>query len=67
MNPQKNRILGLGTVGSARNVLARNREEITRRAGRESRSCKPRARFKKPRACPHGRHRAVSDPYEIVA
>ena len=61
-------ILGLGTVGCGTiNVLARNREEITRRAGREIKVVQASARdLKKPRPCPTDGIQLVADSYEIV-
>jgi homoserine dehydrogenase len=62
MKPAKIGILGLGTVGCGTiNVLARNREEITRRAGREIKVVQASARdLKKPRQC-------ATDGIELVA
>ncbi len=61
-------ILGLGTVGCGTvNVLARNREEITRRAGRDIRITQAAARDpSKPRACPLAGIELVRDPSAIV-
>src|SRR6266566_6120432 len=61
-------ILGLGTVGCGTiNVLARNREEIARRAGREIKVVQASARdLKKSRPCPTDGIQLVSDPYAIV-
>lgn len=68
MNPAKIGILGLGTVGGGTvNVLARNREEITRRAGREIKVIQASARdLEKQRPCPTDGIKLVGDPYEIV-
>jgi homoserine dehydrogenase len=68
MKPAKIGILGLGTVGSGTvNVLARNREEITRRAGREIKVVQASARdLKKQRACPMDGIELVDDPHAIV-
>ncbi len=68
MNPAKIGILGLGTVGCGTvNVLGRNREEITRRAGREIKVIQASARdLKKQRPCPMEGIKLVGDPYEIV-
>ncbi len=68
MNSAKIGILGLGTVGCGTiNVLARNREEITRRAGREIKVVKASARdLKKARPVAIGGFDLVSDSYEIV-
>jgi len=61
-------ILGLGTVGCGTiNVLARNREEISRRAGREIKVVQASARdLKKQRLCPTDGIKLVTDSYEIV-
>ena len=54
MDPVKIGLLGLGTVGGGTvNVLARNREEIARRAGRAIEVVHASARdLGKPRICP---------------
>lgn len=61
-------ILGLGTVGCGTiNVLARNAEEISRRAGRRIEVVQASARdLDKKRACPTAGIRLVQDPHEIV-
>jgi len=68
MNFAKIGILGLGTVGCGTiSVLARNREEITRRAGREIKVVMASARdLKKPRACATDGFKLVADSHEIV-
>jgi homoserine dehydrogenase len=68
MQPVKIGILGLGTVGCGTvSVLARNAQEISRRAGREIRIAQASARdLKKKRACPMDGIQLVQDPYEVV-
>jgi len=68
MKPARIGILGLGTVGCGTiNVLARNREEITRRAGREIKVVQASARdLKKARPCPTNGIELVADSYAIV-
>ncbi|MCR4301963.1 MAG: homoserine dehydrogenase [Sulfuricaulis sp.] len=68
MKPVKIGILGLGTVGGGTvSVLARNAQEITRRAGREIRIAQASARdLKKKRSCPMDGIQLVQDPSEIV-
>ncbi len=68
MKPVKIGILGLGTVGCGTvTVLARNREEITRRAGREMRIVQASARdLKKKRPCATTGIQLVPDAREIV-
>jgi homoserine dehydrogenase len=68
MKPVKIGILGLGTVGCGTvSVLARNAQEISRRAGREIRIAQASARdLKKKRACPMDGIQLVQDPYEVV-
>jgi homoserine dehydrogenase len=68
MKPVKIGILGLGTVGCGTvSVLARNAQEISRRAGREIRIAQAAARdLKKKRACPMEGIQLVQDPYEVV-
>lgn len=68
MKPVKIGILGLGTVGCGTvSVLARNAQEITRRAGREIRIAQASARdLKKKRSCPMDGIQLVKDPQEIV-
>ena len=68
MQPVKIGILGLGTVGCGTvSVLARNREEIARRAGREIRIIQASARdLKKKRPCATEGIQLVQDAREIV-
>ncbi len=68
MKPVKIGILGLGTVGCGTvNVLARNGQEIARRAGREISIVQASARdLGKKRPCSTGGIRLVQDPHEIV-
>ena len=68
MDPVKIGILGLGTVGSGTvNVLARNADEIQRRAGRGIRVVAAAARdLKRKRNCPTEDIRLTADPLEIV-
>jgi len=68
MQPVKIGILGLGTVGCGTvAVLARNREEITRRAGREIRIVQASARdLKKKRPCATAGIELVADAHAIV-
>ncbi len=68
MQPVKIGILGLGTVGCGTvTVLARNREEIARRAGREMRIVQASARdLKKKRPCATGDIQLVADARAIV-
>ncbi len=68
MRPVKIGILGLGTVGCGTvTVLARNREEIARRAGREMRIVQASARdLKKKRPCATGDIQLVADARAIV-
>ncbi len=68
MEPVKIGILGLGTVGSGTvNVLARNADEISRRAGREIRVVHAAARdLKRPRACSTEGIRLTDKPEEVV-
>jgi homoserine dehydrogenase len=68
MKPVKIGILGLGTVGCGTvNVLARNGQEIARRAGREIRITQASARdLGKKRPCSTDGIRLVKDPREIV-
>ncbi|MBI3570464.1 MAG: homoserine dehydrogenase [Gammaproteobacteria bacterium] len=68
MQPVKIGILGLGTVGCGTvSVLARNHEEIARRAGRGISILQASARdLKKKRACATGDIRLVRDAREIV-
>jgi homoserine dehydrogenase len=68
MKPVKIGILGLGTVGGGTvTVLSRNREEISRRAGREIKVVQASARdLKKKRACDTTGIELVADPAAIV-
>jgi homoserine dehydrogenase len=68
MQPVKIGILGLGTVGCGTvSVLARNREEITRRAGRETKVVQASARdLKKKRPCATAGIELVADAHAIV-
>ncbi len=68
MKPVKIGILGLGTVGCGTvSVLARNGQEIARRAGREIKIVQATARdLKKKRPCPIEGIALVQDPREIV-
>ncbi len=68
MKPVKIGILGLGTVGCGTvNVLARNAQEISRRAGREIRIAQASARdLKKKRSCLTEGIQLVKDPHEVV-
>jgi homoserine dehydrogenase len=68
VEPVKIGILGLGTVGSGTvNVLARNADEISRRAGREIRVVHAAARdLKRPRACSTEGIRLTDKPEEVV-
>ena len=68
MKPVKIGILGLGTVGCGTiSVLARNGQEIARRAGREISIIQASARdLKKKRPCATAGIKLVQDPYEVV-
>ena len=68
MKPVKIGILGLGTVGCGTvSVLARNAQEISRRAGREIHVAQAAARdLKKKRSCPMDGIQLVQDPHEVV-
>ena len=68
MKPVKIGILGLGTVGCGTiSVLARNGQEIARRAGREISIIQASARdLKKKRPCATAGIELVQDPYEVV-
>ncbi len=68
MKPVKIGILGLGTVGCGTvSVLARNGQEIARRAGREIRIVQASARdLKKKRPCSTDGIALVQDPHEVV-
>ncbi len=68
MKPVKVGLLGLGTVGGGTvNVLARNGEEIARRAGRAIQVVQASARdLNKQRICPTERIRLTTDSMEVV-
>jgi homoserine dehydrogenase len=68
MKPVNIGILGLGTVGSGvLNVLARNREEIQRRAGRDIRITHASARdLTRKRPCPMEGVQLSADPHAVV-
>ncbi len=68
MKPVKIGLLGLGTVGGGTvNVLARNAEEIARRAGRAIQVIQASARdLNKPRICPTEGIALTTDPLEVV-
>ncbi|MDX1594014.1 MAG: homoserine dehydrogenase [Gammaproteobacteria bacterium] len=68
MDPVNVGLLGLGTVGAGTvNVLQRNAEEITRRAGRGIRVAHAAARdLTATRACPTDGIRLTDDPFEVV-
>ncbi len=68
MNPVKVGLLGLGTVGGGTvNVLRRNAEEITRRAGRGIEITHAAARdLNKPRICSTEGMTLTTDPREVV-
>lgn len=68
MKPVHIGILGLGTVGCGTvGVLARNAQEIARRAGRAIRVTQAAARdLKKQRACPMDGVQLVADPRAVV-
>ena len=68
MKPVNIGILGLGTVGGGTvNVLDRNADEITRRAGREIRVTMASVRsLDKPRICDSSSIKLSTDPFEIV-
>ncbi|MFQ5935466.1 MAG: homoserine dehydrogenase, partial [Acidiferrobacterales bacterium] len=68
MRPVRIGILGLGTVGCGTvNVLARNGEEIARRAGRELHVVQASVRdLAKPRTCSTDAIRLTQEPTEIV-
>ncbi|WP_372522299.1 homoserine dehydrogenase [Sulfuricaulis sp.] len=68
MKPVKIGILGLGTVGCGTiNVLARNGQEIARRAGREISIIQASTRdLKKKRSCATASIKLVQDPHEVV-
>ncbi|MBI5783385.1 MAG: homoserine dehydrogenase [Gammaproteobacteria bacterium] len=68
MKPVKIGILGLGTVGCGTvSVLARNAQEISRRAGREIRIAQASARdLRKKRPCAVEGIHLVKDPQEVV-
>jgi homoserine dehydrogenase len=68
MKPVNIGILGLGTVGGGTvNVLDRNADEITRRAGREIQVTIASVRsLDKPRICDTSSIKLTTDPFEIV-
>jgi Homoserine dehydrogenase len=68
MNPVTVGLLGLGTVGCGTvNVLLRNADEITRRAGRGIRVSHAAVRdLAKPRPCSTAPMHLTSDPYAVV-
>jgi homoserine dehydrogenase len=68
VKPVKIGILGLGTVGGGTvNVLARNRGEITRRAGREIQVAMAAARDTgKARSCDTSGFEVTTDPFAVV-
>lgn len=68
MKPVKIGVLGLGTVGGgAINILTRNAEEITRRAGRQIIVSRASARdLTRPRICNTTGIALTTDPFEIV-
>ena len=68
MKPVNIGILGLGTVGGGTvNVLQRNADEITRRAGRGIRVTMASVRsLDKPRICDTSSITLTTDPFEIV-
>lgn len=61
-------LLGLGTVGGGTiNLLARNNDEITRRAGRAIEIVHAAARYlDRPRTCSTAGIRLTTDPFEVV-
>jgi len=68
LNPVKIGLLGLGTVGGGTvNVLRRNADEITRRAGREIQICRASTRdLQRSRICDTTGIALTQDPLEIV-
>lgn len=68
LNPVKVGVLGLGTVGGGTaNVLQRNAEEITRRAGRGIIVTHSSARdLTKPRLCQTDNMTLTQDPFDVV-
>lgn len=68
LNPVKVGVLGLGTVGCGTvNVLQRNAEEITRRAGRGITVTHGSARdLTKPRICQTSGIKLTQDPFDVV-
>lgn len=68
MNPVKIGLLGLGTVGCGTlDVLARNADEITRRAGRGMQVVRASARdLERPRPCSLEGIALTDDPYAVV-
>ncbi|MCS4503229.1 Homoserine dehydrogenase [wastewater metagenome] len=68
MKPVKVGLLGLGTVGGGTiNLLQRNRDEISRRAGRDIEIVHAAARhLDRPRTCSTEGIRLTTDPFEVV-
>lgn len=68
MSSVKVGLLGLGTVGAGTvNLLARNRDEIARRAGREIEIVHAATRHpERPRQCSTEHIRLTADPFEVV-
>ena len=68
MNPVKVGVLGLGTVGSGTvNVLSRNRDEISRRAGRGIHVSKALVRDRtRSRSCDTSQIDLSTDPTAVV-
>lgn len=68
MKPVKVGLLGLGTVGCGTiNVLVRNAEEISRRAGRDIQIIAASARdIARARQCDTGAMKLSADPFEVV-
>ena len=68
MKPVKVGLLGLGTVGGGTvNLLSRNSDEISRRAGRDIQVVHAAARhLDRPRTCSTEGIRLTTDPFEVV-
>jgi len=68
LKPVKVGLLGLGTVGSGTvNILERNSDEITRRAGREIQVVAAATRhLDRPRSCRTEGIRLTADPFQVV-